>query len=345
MNENPGLSLVGIDYNSAAHQVRARYHLTRQRIAAIYSEKSVPEETVILATCNRTEFYFWGTGRAEEAFGYLQGIYQEDLNPQGFYYYSGETALLHLLELAVGLKSMLVEGTEILGQIETARQVASQFRERRLFLGELFQRVITAARRIRHKTNIGGYSSSLSTLVLRELKQLGVALPQRTALILGNGEIGQKLAQAFHYQNIATTILTRGAGSKKRVKPCKLVEGVTTVFGYEHLEELLAQHDTVIAATAAPHYIIKPELCRGLAPKVVIDLAFPRNVDPAIGNLQHWALWDLEYFARLEAANRQKKAKAIKSAQELCRQARQRIATALGTGWPGGLKEVQCSGN
>lgn len=345
MNVNPKLSLIGIDYNSATHQLRARYHLTRQRIEAIYREKLVPEETVILSTCNRTEFYFWGAGRTEDTFGYLKGIYQENLNPQGFYYYSGETALLHLLELAVGLKSMLVGETEILGQIETARQMASQFRESRLVLGDLFQRIITAARRIRLKTNIGGYSSSLSTLVLRELKQLGVTLPQRTALILGSGEIGQKLAQAFHYQNIATTILTRGAGSKKRVKPCKLVEGVTTVFGYEHLKELMAQHDTIIAATAAPHYIIKPKQCQGLPPKVVIDLAFPPNVDPEIGNLKNWVLWDLEYFARLEAANRQEKTKAIKSAQELCRQARQRIAATLGAGGPVGLKEVQCSGN
>ncbi|HYH03475.1 MAG TPA: hypothetical protein VEC37_10260 [Bacillota bacterium] len=345
MSATPRLSLVRIDYNSATPELRARFHLNRQRIEAIYSQNLVPEETVILSTCNRTEFYFWGTGMAEHEFSYLKSIYQEEINPQGFYYTSGETVLLHLLELAVGLKSMLVGETEILGQIETAWQIAGGFGEKRLFLGELFKKAVVAARRIRRQTMIGGYSTSLYTLVLKELKRQGNTLGQRSALILGNGEVGQKLARAFCYQNIPTTILTRARDSKKRVKPCNLVEGVTTVFGYEFLEALIAQHDTIITATTAPHYIIKPEQCQWLEQKVVIDLAFPRNVDPEIGNLNNCVLWDLEYFARLETENQQEKAKAIEAAQELCRQAQQRIGVTSGARGPVYLKEIQCSGN
>lgn len=330
------LAVIGIDFHSASQQSRADFHLTGSQIEDIYEQCLVPRSVMILSTCNRTEFYFPDQEDITDGFKLIEAIFRKKINQKEFYSYTHDQALVHLLELTTGLKSMIIGETEILGQFRNACRLRDKHDFENGFWQTLGETVINFARRIRRQTNIGGYSSSLYTLVIRELKNHLKNLDQQKALILGNGEIGQHLAQAFVYQGIATSMLARGNGLKRRFKPQKTLDEVELIFGYEHLEQLLAAHEIIVAATAAPHYIIKPEhnaLVRG---KILIDLSFPRNIDPELGINPGCLIWDLEFFGQLTYQNKQLKAEAFFAAKKYCKETAAKLLLKQESGY---LKE------
>lgn len=324
MNENRKFYVIGVDFTSATPETRAAFHLTPSQIIQIYQQEQLPE-SLILSTCNRTEFYFLGLESVQTGLRFLETVFGKSINPEQFYIYQESEAWLHLLELAVGLKSMIVGETEILGQIQAALQLRRGFGRFGREQGRGFERIIAAARRIRQQTNIGGFSSSLYTLVMRELKRVSPRFDNLSALILGNGVIARKLAQTFRNHRLATTILSRGNGIKRHAQPQPVLDDVKMVFGYDHLHDLLAAHSVIVAATAAPHYILKPEHSGLLQGKILIDLAFPRNIDPVLGLSDSCRLWDLEHFALISRANLKSKTEAVAAAKMLCASALERI--------------------
>lgn len=325
MSKNSELHVVGIDFNSAPPEIRAQFHLTLPQIIEVYKLQTITTPVLILSTCNRTECYLMGSGTVENSFAYLERIFDRPVDRRYFYHYAGVEAWLHLLELAVGLRSMLIGETEILGQLQDAIQWSVNYggmtREYQQALG----RIVAVARRIRHRTKIGGFSSSLYTLVLRELKSVQRDSVEMKALILGNGVIARNLSQAFSNHGLSTTVLARNGGKKRYARPQPVIDGVRTVFGYEHLRDLLGEHTVIVTATAAPHYLLRAEHQGLLQGKILIDLSFPRNIDPVLERKGDCQLWDLEYFTRLSAANRLNKAQAVTEARIQCLSAIKRI--------------------
>ena len=283
-------------------------------------QRLVPGNVMILSTCNRTEFYFLNQEDIEDGFNHIDVTFRKKVNRQDFYSFSNAKAWVHLLELTAGLKSMIIGETEILGQFRNACRLRDENEVENRFWQTLGETVINFARKIRRQTNIGGYSSSLYTLVIRELKNHLKSFGDQKALILGNGEIGQHLARAFVYQGISTSMLTRGNGLKQRIKPQRVLDEVKLIFGYEHLEQLLAVHEIIVAATAAPHYIIKSENGGLVQGKILIDLSFPRNIDPELGINHGCLMWDLELFGQLTHQNKQFKAEAMFAAEKYCKE-------------------------
>lgn len=330
MNGAEQMVLIGIDFNSAGELLRAKHHLSQGQIETIYRDHSGPGEVLILSTCNRTEFYFNGLNRPEQAWDFLGSVFEGvRLDRENFYSCQGERVWLHLLQLAVGLKSMLIGETEILGQIRAAWRVQIESTLRAGELGEGFRKVLSYARRIRHQTHIGGHSASLTTLVIKELRRYVADFNTAAVLILGNGALGQKMAQAFLYHNVPVTILTRGPGAKRRPKPQQVVAGARMIFGHDQLDVLLPSHSIVVAATGAPHYVLKKEHADILQGKFLLDLAFPRNIDPALADDARGRMWDLDYFEKISEANRQSKAAAIAAAGRQCIAAAEQIGEAL----------------
>lgn len=308
------LSVIGIDINSASPEARAEYHLTQSQIIKIYQQKQIGHSFFILATCNRTEIYFMNGEPDSILFQSIQTIFSR-IDPTQFYSLRGDDAWLHLLELAIGLKSMLIGETEILGQIRASIQLRQEYEAFSREQLSAFDKVIAAARKIRHRTRIGGFSSSLYTLVIRELKKEQVGFNELRTLILGNGTIAQNLARVLCNHELPTTVLVRNNGITLHSKPQPVIDGVTMVSGYEHLCDLLRTHTLIITATAAPHFILKPEHREFLRGKILIDLSFPRNIDPDLGRNGDSRLWDLEYFGAIAKVNRRNKVQAIAAAK------------------------------
>lgn len=321
MAESENLQVIGIDFHSAPSEYRKTFHLTLKQLTDIYQRDLFPVETIILSTCNRTELYFY-TNRPVSFYWEILKVFndQQPVKRDFFYHFSGQEVILHLLELATGLQSMIIGETEILGQIAGAYEIPGKLGKETPVLSTLIKKVLQFARHIRVQSGIGKHSTSLTTLLMKELKNHYGNTAERRALVLGNGEIAQKTIQVLLYNGIQTTMLTR----KRLEKPFNFVGDFAAVYGYENLLQLIEVADVIIAATSAPHLLIKEEHRPFLSDKLLIDFSFPRNIDPALSQNSN-PIWDLDYFGVISRQNLQLEQEAAVKAKILCKQASLKI--------------------
>ena len=264
------LYLVGIDHNSAPSEIREKFRFYQKG-----GEKPggpLPAETVLLITCNRIEIYLWSTRPLDrDLVAVFLEIFPSDdkIASEFFYRYLDVGAVQHLLELAVGLKSMIVGETEILGQISRAYQSVVGLN----YLNRLFARVIGHARRIRTQTKIGENGLSLVNLVRKELAGIRGNLRDLRGLIIGNGDIARKVATVLAGEGVRLTIVNRdkillGPGSGSLLSETG------------GLEKLIAENELIVTATGSPDFIIDRTYRGRLKKKILVDLSFPRNIHP-----------------------------------------------------------------
>jgi glutamyl-tRNA reductase len=321
-------SLIGIDFNSAAPEVRERFHLSAKRIADLYQLIQVP--MVILSTCNRTEIY--ASSPLQEADLFMQDLLSrifpgETIPIDDFYLVHGEDAIRHLLELATGLQSMLLGETEIKGQIEKAFQTALQLSDDLGELAKVFRLAQSFANAVRTRSKLGEHSTSLTSLVVKAVEALDQPMAGLQVAVLGQGEIASKVARALSYHGCSLRIVTRRFAARDLRDADYL--------GWDRLEEALADSAIVIAATSAPHTLVHNEHARLLQGKLLIDLSFPRNIETSLIETAGCTLWDLEYFKSLSEANLERKRSAAKVAEAMCCDGAMRIWEKINRGHGG----------
>ncbi len=325
MADSENLQVIGIDFRSAPVEYRKLFHLTLHQLTEIYRQDIFPAETVILSTCNRTEFYFYTNRSVSFCWELIKGFYdQQSVKREFFYHYCGHEVVLHLLELATGFHSMIIGETKILGQVAGAYEIPEKLGKAAPNLSILFKKVLQFARRIRVQSGIGKHSTSLTTLLMKELKNYYGNPAGQRALVLGNGEIAQKTIQVLLYNGIQTTMLTR----KRVKKTAEFVGDLTVVYGYENLLQAIEANDIIIAATSAPHLLIKEEHRAFLSNKLLIDFSFPRNIEPKLSRNGN-PVWDLDYFGAISSRNFQLEQVAVVKMKTLCKQASVKIVLQI----------------
>lgn len=314
--------LIGLDYKSASPEIRKQFYLSSSKIKEIY--ETLVEPVVILSTCNRTEFYFLSNNEFETAEEKLSKIFGSRGIPHCcFYKKQGQEVVNHLLEVAVGLHSMLLGENEILGQIETTYQIASEIFPDGYDL-TIFREAIKTARRIRERTKIGTHSVSLTSLTVKEICRSYPAMHGFKVLVLGQGTIATKLARALKYQGFNVTLLTR------RIPETPIQD--VDYCQWNRLASSLQEHPIIIAATTAPHTLIREEHAPWVKDKLLIDLAFPYNIDRKLTQTEDCVIRDLDYFRQCSEVNLTKKRNSAQAALSLCRIATIRICDKLKIG-------------
>lgn len=314
-----GPSLIGLDFKSAPPEIRQRFHLSSSKVEEIYRTFAKP--VIVLSTCNRTEIYLWDQAARETIWQTLQTIFPDKEIPLGcFYEKHGREAVQHLMELAVGLHSMLLGESEILGQIETAYRIASENSAMMGDLGEVFRETLKAARKIRERSRIGAHSTSQTSLAVKEICR---SYPSQgtKVLVLGQGAMASKLARALCYQGFKVTILAR------RITENPIQD--VNYYQWNLLIPKLQEHSVIIAATTAPHTLIREEHIPWVRGKLLLDLAFPYNIERNLARKADCTIRDLEYFRKCSEANLGKKRNAAQAAMSLCQVAALRICDKL----------------
>ncbi|MDR2674545.1 MAG: glutamyl-tRNA reductase [Opitutaceae bacterium] len=235
----------------------------------------------------------------------------------------GPDALRHLLEVSAGLDSQMLGETEILGQVKDAYAAAQTRRTAGPVLNRVFQKTFQHAKYIRTRTAVTeGVISTANVAVDLALKIFG-RLDRARILLLGAGEIAEKTARAFHSRGAAAlTVASRTFG--RALALARLFNGA--VLPLENVPRHLAGCDIVVCSTAAPGVVITREAvaaamrARRARPLFFIDLALPRDVEPAVADLENVFLYDLDDLARIAAENRAARAAEVAKAKGLARQ-------------------------
>jgi glutamyl-tRNA reductase len=219
---------------------------------------------------------------------------------------------------------------QILGQITDAYQQASASGATGAVLSQLMQRAIHTGKRVRSETDLGKGALSISSIALTNAERILGKLTQRTALIVGTGEMARKTALGLAGRGIRRLMI-----ANRTLEHAQALADICAgeVVPFVEIGKALAEADLVISAVTAPHVLIDAEdiaaLRRDDHPLVLFDLALPRNIAPAVGNLPGVQLFNLDDLQAVSQAANAERERAIPSAEAVVAEESQAFARWL----------------
>ncbi|MGD2207781.1 MAG: glutamyl-tRNA reductase [Anaerolineae bacterium] len=268
-------------------------------------------EGAILSTCNRLEVYALVecTDRGQRDIrDYLaqvtetpRAVFEPYLQVR-----QGETAITHLCKVACGLDSLVLGESQIQGQVAEAYQLAQAHGAAGPVTNVLFRTALRAGKRARTETAINQYATSISHVAVELALQIFDELAAKTALLVGAGEMAELAAKNLVDNGVGNLLVVNR--SKGRAAGLARQYGGEAL-GWDRLTRALWRSDIVISSTAAPHAILRRETVatamrmRRNRPLFLIDIAVPRDVDPAVSKLTNVFLYDIDDLQQVLEAN------------------------------------------
>ncbi|MGE9270499.1 MAG: glutamyl-tRNA reductase [Verrucomicrobiales bacterium] len=307
------LVCVGLNHRSAPVEVRERVSVLASRLGEKAKEVvalSGVEEAVVVSTCNRTEFYLAGPSGAE-AVRSLRDWVGHGADGHWYEKHRGEAAR-HLCEVASGLDSMVLGETEIFGQIKEAYRLAHGAGATSGVLNRLFQRAFGVGKKIRTETAIQEGATSVAGSAVELAEKIFGKLKGCRVIVIGAGEMSRQTAQALVSRGASSVFVTNR--SFDRAKALAEEMGGRAV-QFDEWQGVLAGVDVVISSTSAPHPVVMPfhieavRRVRKYRPLFLIDIAVPRDIDPAVSEIEEVYLYDIDTLEQLadEARGRRKR--------------------------------------
>ena len=304
----------------------------RERIAI--SREDLPEvtralaavpgvsECMIVSTCNRVELLAALESPDADLTSFLQRHFGLDpaLLAPHLYQQRDQEAVRHLFRVAASLDSMVVGEPQILGQVKEAFAVARATGTVAGQLEHLLQSAFAVAKRVRTETEIGSNSVSIASVAVELARKIFGSLQGRTVFLVGAGKMSE-LAARHLVQQGAGAILVTNRTAERAHRMAEPFQG--RVIPFEELYEAASQADIVISSTGAPHPIFRKEHGQAFMhrrrnrPMFFIDIAVPRDVDPAMNRLEGIFVYDIDDLQQVAAAHMAERSREASDAETL----------------------------
>lgn len=327
------LSCIGINHRTASvarrEQVALGVDAQRRWLTAPETqgrrEDAGVTEVAVLSTCNRTELYAVHAERRSATA--LAGLFASladqpvtELTPH-LYELRDQDALRHLFSVAAGLDSMVLGEAEILGQVRTARETACGEGAAGPVLDAAFRAATQAGRRARHETGICRLPGSVATEAVRLLGAVAGPLEHLALLIVGTGKMGQVVGETFRSQGgqrIAVISRTREHAD------ALATQWNAVALPWHDLPAAVRAADVILSSTGAPHAVLTRELveqalgARGDGRRrVIVDIAVPRDVEPAVGSVPGVALYDIDALQARVGENLEMRSREVPAVERI----------------------------
>jgi len=319
----PEIVLLGVNHKTAPVEVREKLALKEEEIPPLqlFSQLSSCREIVFLSTCNRVEIIactdtpdsltevrdLW-TGRAGMDAGDAERY---------IYEHHGKDAVNHLFRVASSLDSMIVGEPQILGQLKDAYRQAARAGSAGPVLNRLLHRAFSVAKRIRTETRIASQAVSISYAAVELAKKIFGDLKGKNALLIGAGEMAELAAQHLKTNGVSGLAVANRT-LERAVDLAKTLGG--TAVSLDELEEELVRADIVISSTGAPNVVVTADQVKSIMrPRrhrllFFIDIAVPRDIDPAVNSIENVYLYDIDELREVVEENRAEREKEARKA-------------------------------
>ena len=339
MNE---LILLGISHKTAPVALREKLALPGPQLASFLQDLMASPaiaEAVAISTCNRTEVYLVATDGVDGetaalgAFAARAGIRPTEL-AEVIYSPRNCDAARQLFRVTAGLESMIVGESEVQGQVKRSYEVALGAATTGPLTNRLFTAALAAGKRVRAETGIGLGAASVSTVAVDLATDVLGDLAGRPVVIIGAGETAELTAQALAAKGVTTIFVANRHAARARSLADRFGG---TVLPLDRLPDQLEQADVLLCATSSPHPIVeRDELelvmrARGGRPLLVLDIAVPRDVEAACGELDGVRLVDMDGMQRVVSRNLQVRAGEVARGEEIVEEEISRFASWMGT--------------
>jgi len=297
--------VIGLSHRSAPVELRERFAFAEARIPATLQElraAGIAEEAVILSTCNRVELYTFTTLEPAHAVLTLKQFLATAHNhptplDDAFYALHEPHSVRHLFKVACGLDSMVLGETEILGQLKKAYDLALQHGHTGARLNKAFQRAFNVAKQVRTETNIQRGSISVASAAVGLAEKIFSTLVSHEVMVIGAGDTSEKTARALLSRGAQSIVVANR--SRERAEALAHDLGGRAV-QFDDWAAEFERVDIVISSTSAPNYILDRARLEPLMkrrkyrPLLLIDIAVPRDIDPAVNQMDNVYLYDVD---------------------------------------------------
>ena len=305
------LTVLGVNHKTAPIELRERIAIGRDELPEVTRALAAAPgvaECMIVSTCNRVELIAAVDSDADRSrFVPLQPVRPGCVAPRlAYLQHRDQQAVSHIFRVASSLDSMVVGEPQILGQVKEAFSVARAAGTVGSELEHLMQSAFSAAKRVRTETEIGSSSVSIASVAVELARKIFGSLNGRTVFLVGAGKMSE-LAARHLVQQGAGTILVTNRTMERAQRMAEPFNG--RVIPFEQLYEHAAEADIVITSTGAPHHIFRPEHGRAFLharknrPMFFIDIAVPRDVDPAANEVEGLFVYDIDDLQQVAAAH------------------------------------------
>jgi len=325
---------IGLDHHRTPVKVREnlafplpkRNQALRQLVrGAVNRDARLLTEAVILSTCNRVEIYALArdTDQGHDHLTHFLADFHEvtvqDIAPF-LYTLAGRDAVTHLCSVAAGIKSLVIGEPQIQGQVKEAFEAAQAADSIGPILSALYRTALRTGKRARAETAISQHAVSVSHAAVELARKIFDDLSPLHVLLVGSGEMSRLAAkslleQGAHDLTVVNRSLEHAQEMAAPFDGCAL--------SFDDFEESLKHSDIVISSTAAPESIVRVDMVRAAMrarqhrPLFIIDIAVPRDVDPAVGRLENVFLYDIDNLKDVMEANLAQRRKEIKKVQTI----------------------------
>ncbi|MDQ0219396.1 glutamyl-tRNA reductase [Peribacillus cavernae] len=312
---------VGLNYKTAPVEIREKLSFNEAELAeamkALENKKSILEN-VIVSTCNRTEIYAVAdqlhTARyyIKEFLSEWFNIDKEEFTPYLFIY-EGDGVIEHLFQVSCGLNSMVLGETQILGQVRSSYMLAQNEGTIGTVFNHLFKQALTVAKRAHAETEINTNAVSISYAAVELAKKIFGSLNGKNVLIIGAGKMGELAIQNLH-SNGADRITVINRTYEKAVALAGRFSGYAKQL--QELQCALVEADILLTSTGAKDFVITKEMMDSVnklrkgRPIFMVDIAVPRDLDPALAENENVFLYDIDDLEGIVQANMQERKQA-----------------------------------
>lgn len=313
--------VVGINYKTAPVEIRERLSFSEPDLAAamaaLQNKKSILEN-VIVSTCNRTEVYAVvdqiHTGRyyIKDFLSEWFGIDKEEFTPY-LTIFEKEAAAEHLFQVTSGLNSMVLGETQILGQVRKSFLTSQEIGGTGTVFNQLFKQAVSLAKKAHSETEIGSNAVSVSYAAVELAKKIFGDLHDKHVLVIGAGKMGELAIENLHGSG-ATKVTVINRTFEKALTIAERFEGEAKTL--QELQCAIMEADIVISSTGSKNYVITKEMMADISrmrkrrPIFLVDIAVPRDLDPAMSDIDSVFLYDIDDLEGIVQANLAERKKA-----------------------------------
>lgn len=328
------LLLTGVNHKTAPVEVRERLAFPDLAVGpALERLRSASgiSEALILSTCNRVEITV-ASEDGVDARSAVEAVMRGNASGSEIYRYEGRDAIEHLFRVAASLDAMVVGEPQILGQMKNAYAMAKSAGAMNGLLDGVVSRAFSVAKRVRTETGIGQMAVSVSYAAVELARKIFGSLAGRSVLLVGSGKMSELAARHLRRSGVKRILVTNRTLS--RAEEMAAVFGGTAV-DYSQFRQVLPEVDIVITSSGASGYVIGPdEMQRAITarknkPMFVIDIAVPRNVDPAVNALDNVFLYDIDDLQGVVNSNLAERQKEAARAERIVAEEVERMLVRL----------------
>jgi glutamyl-tRNA reductase len=322
------LLVIGLNHKTAAVDIRERLAFNGQRLdEGLLTLRGLAgvDEAALLSTCNRVELYI-ATPQPEETANTVKdflaafhNLERRDFEPS-LYAHQGGAAIRHVFRVGASLDSMVVGEPQILGQLKDAFDFALSKKTTGLHLNRLMKKAISTAKRVRTETRIAENAVSISFAAVELAKKIFTDLSGKSFMLLGAGEMAELAARHL----VTNGVTDVRVANRTYERGCELAqEFCGTAVRFEEYVDELVHTDILICSTGAPSFVLlKDQMQRVMKerrhrPVFLIDISVPRNIDPAVNDLDNVYLYNVDDLQQVVNSNMLERRKEADKAEEI----------------------------